>query len=59
MYNKERVREGAEKWERERLDREKAEREQAEKEQKEYMYKETVAERMNLTVEEIVSGCFF
>ena len=32
MYNKERVREGAEKWERERLDREKAEREQAEKE---------------------------
>ena len=51
-------REAAEKWERERPEREKrekAEREQAEKELKEY--KEAVAERMNLTVEEIVSGC--
>ena len=62
-------REAAEKWERERPEREKrekAEREQAEKELKEKAeqaekelkeYKEAVAERMNLTVEEIVSGC--
>ena len=57
-------REAAEKWERERPERELAEKElkelkekaeQAEKELKEY--KEAVAERMNLTVEEIVSGC--
>ena len=65
-------REAAEKWERERPEREKrekAEREQAEEELKELKekaeqaekelkeYKEAVAERMNLTVEEIVSGC--
>jgi hypothetical protein len=65
-------REAAEKWERERPEREKrekAERELAEKELKELKekaeqaekelkeYKEAVAERMNLTVEEIVSGC--
>ena len=64
-------REAAEKWERERPEREeseKAEREQADKAETEKAeqadkelkeYKETVAERMNLTVEEIVSGCFF
>ena len=65
-------REAAEKWERERPEREKrekAEREQVEEELKELKekaeqaekelkeYKEAVAERMNLTVEEIVSGC--
>jgi hypothetical protein len=65
-------REAAEKWERERPEREKrekTEREQAEKELKELKekaeqaekelkeYKEAVAERMNLTVEEIVSDC--